>query len=123
MDSIVVWMDSEKATVFKFSEKGNEKLSLKNHYHDHHTHSPADGPKQMESFFHEIIEKIKAAEEILLTGPGLAKNHFKTHLESHHHQEINKKIVGVETSDHPSDNQLQAFGKKFFKKVHLFAGS
>ncbi len=123
MDSVIVWMDSEKATVFKFSASGNDKSAIKNHYHDHHTHSPADGPKQMESFFHEIIEKLKDAHEILLTGPGLAKNHFKTHLETHHHQEVAKKIVGIETSDHPTDNQVLAFGKKFFRNFHLFSGT
>lgn len=122
MASIVVWMDSEKATVFKFSASGNDRSALKNHHHDHHTHSKNDSPKQMENFFHEIIGKLKGAEEILLMGPGLAKTHFKTHLESHHHQDLAKKVVGVETGDHPTDNQVQAFGKKFFKNFHQATG-
>ena len=121
MTDYVIWLDSEKAHIFALRTSGVEKTHIEKRTADHHTHSKRDNPQQGEDhFFHQVAGMIKDADKVLLMGPGLAKNHFKTHLEKHHHGALAKKIVGVENCDHPTDHQVLADSRKFFEKYNLF---
>jgi hypothetical protein len=57
------------------------------------------------------------ANEILIVGPSTAKLHFLNHVHQHDHALL-PKIVGLETVDHPSDGQLVAYAKEYFKTGH-----
>jgi stalled ribosome rescue protein Dom34 len=122
MSDYVIWVDSEKAKIFALKTTGIEKSHLDKGGMDHHTHNKKDhhGDNGLEHFFRDLAVKLKDAEQLLILGPGLAKNQFKTHLESHHTNGLAKKIVGLENSDHPTDNQILAEARKFFKTYDLF---
>ena len=51
---------------------------------------------------------------ILLAGPGTGKVEFKHYL-SEHAPKIDARISAVETLDHPTDGELLALARKFFK--------
>jgi stalled ribosome rescue protein Dom34 len=116
MTQFVVWMDSEKAHLFNLKTSEIEKSHLGVHGADHHTRNKKDllEAAHMEHFYRDLAAKLKDADQILILGPGLSKNHFKTYLEKHHTAGLASKIVGMESSDHPTDNQIIAFAKKFF---------
>jgi len=122
MSQYVVWMDSEKASIFNLKPTGIIKTHVEKTVIDHHTHSKdnAHSDPAIEHFFHDLAKKLNDAEEMLILGPGLAKTHFKTHLEKHHHAGLAKKIIGIENSDHPTDNQILAVARPFFIKYNLF---
>ncbi|MBS1982640.1 MAG: hypothetical protein JST16_00595 [Bdellovibrionales bacterium] len=120
MTAFVLWIDSEHAKIFQFTPAGVETHAMKRAEPDHHTHASAE-KHNSEHFFHQVADKLKAATELLIVGPGLAKSHFKTHLEQHHHQALAKKVLGVEAMDHPTDAQIMAAGRKFFTKAHLYS--
>ena len=52
---------------------------------------------------------------MLLTGPGLARNEFRDWC-GVHQAAIAQVIVDSIASDHPSDKQLVALAKQYFKK-------
>lgn len=121
MSACVIWIDSEHAKIFKISTSKIDKQTLKHHsvnpigsHHDSHKHNSE------EKFFHEVALAIGDVEELLIFGSGLAKNHFKTHIEKHHHSQLAKHIVGVEPLDHLTDNQILEASRKFFKKFNTF---
>lgn len=116
MSSYVVWLDTEHAHLHKFTVDGIDQKDFKRHSQSHHTHGHLDDVKNSEAFYHGLAEKLADADRILLIGPGLGKTHFKAHLDAHHHVKLASKVVGVETVDHPTDNQIDAFARKFFKK-------
>ena len=120
MSSYVVWLDQEHAKAFKFLPGKVEQSSVKRATHDHHTHAHKEDNNGEEAFFHQVAEHIKDATELLIVGPGLAKTHFKTHLEKHHHHDLLKKIVGIETMSHPTDPEIVASARKSFRTAHLF---
>ena len=123
MSDYVVWLDSENAKIFALKPSGIENSHLEKKAHkDHHNQGSKDkhGDPAQEHFFHEVALKIKDADQVLILGPGLAKIHFKSHLENHHHQDLGKKIIGMENSDHPHDKQILASARQFFTKYHLF---
>jgi stalled ribosome rescue protein Dom34 len=118
MSPFVIWLDSENAHLFNLSGETVVKTHFEKKIHDHHTHQLSNhtGDPSIGHFFNEVSSHLSGAEEILLVGPGLAKDHFKAYLLKHHEESLAKKIVGTETCDHPTDNQILALAKKFFKR-------
>jgi len=120
MSNYIVWLDSEHARLFEYSDGKVEKHHIARHEPDHHTHNTHHDPKHSEHFFHQVCERLVHANQVLLLGPTLARDHFQTHLTAHHHGDLAKKIVGSESLEHPTDNQVEAFARKFFKEHQLF---
>ena len=116
MSSYIIWLDSDHAHIHKFTPEGVDNQNLKRHTQNHHTHNQNDSHRDSEVFFHDLATKISDAERILLIGPGLGKTHFKSHLDKHHHTKLAEKIIGVETVDHLTENQIDAYARKYFQK-------
>jgi stalled ribosome rescue protein Dom34 len=121
MASCVLWIDRENAKIFKLSSSGVDKKEMKHHdippfgaHHDNHKHNAE------EKFYHDVATAIGQVEELLIMGPGVAKTHFKNHLEKHNHKDLLGKVVGVEALESMTDNQVLEASRKFFKKTHLF---
>ena len=124
MAAYVIWIDSEHAKLFKFLPGGKtENHTVKSHHHDHHTANPRDSKGGHDAFFHDVANHLKDANELLIVGPGLGKEHFKSHLEKHHHGDLLKKVVGTLAMDHPTDHQIVAEARKFFTAKDLFTTS
>ena len=126
MNPYVVWLDSEHAKIFKLLPGGkSEQEVLKSGVRkDHHTGPSNQGSahhQAEEHFLHDLAGKLKPAVEVLVVGPGIAKSHFKHHLEKHHHSDLLKKVVAFENMDHPTDGQIVDMAHKFFKKYDIFA--
>lgn len=67
-------------------------------------------------FLHAAAQLIADGGAVLITGPANAKTELMTHIEKHD-PELLKIILGVETVDHPSDAQLVAYARKYFKSA------
>lgn len=122
--SYIVYIDHLQAKLFKMSVDGVESSKVVHEikHHGHESMSQKDKVKDAEKMFHEVASKLKEAGEILVVGHGTAKEQFVHHLRDHKHHDLEKKIVGVESVDHPTDNQIVALGAKFFRREHLFKG-
>jgi stalled ribosome rescue protein Dom34 len=122
MTDYVVWLDSEKAQLYNLTQTGVRKSHLAKKNIDHHSHDKKDHShdSNLEHFFKDLATQLRDAEHVLLVGPGMAKLHFKNHLETHHADGLVKKIIGIENSDHPTDNQILAEARKFYQHYNLF---
>ena len=118
----IVWLDSEKALIFSLKPEGIEKSNVSKSGIDHHSHDKKDhlNDSHLEHFYRDLAKALEDAEQLLIMGPGLGKKHFNSYLESHHTNGLSKKVIGIENSDHPSDNQILASGREFFKTYDLF---
>ncbi len=110
-----VWLDSEHAKFFEIDAGKVNHQTIKNKHHDHRTDSKAEHAHASDPLFKELTVKMGHAERILIIGPGLAKDHFKSYLEKHHHGGLAKKIIGMQTVDHMTDNQVLAWVREYFK--------
>ena len=119
MANFVVFVDQEHAKIFELHPQKVEEHTLRRHEVRHHSGAEKgqNQQKNTDKFFHQVSGHLGSAHEILLVGPGVAKTHFKEYLEKHAH-DIGKKVVGIDTVDHPTDGQIVALAKKFFK-AHL----
>jgi stalled ribosome rescue protein Dom34 len=69
----VVWMDYQEAHVLMFDREHVEAQRIKSRTHHKHQGKPLDTP----AFYASIAKVLVGTHEVLLTGPGLARNEFQ----------------------------------------------
>ena len=114
----VVWIDHAEARVMHVSSNDIESSIVRPSKPHHHLHNKRGAvgvgrAPEDQHFYHEVVEAMKGAQEILIVGPANAKLNLVKHIHSHDQQMIDK-VIGVETVDHPSDAQLVAYARKYF---------
>jgi stalled ribosome rescue protein Dom34 len=117
---VAIWIDHKEAHVFHIHPDEIDETTVKAPQHLHHRHpkGPEGGkehPDDAKRFFHEVARLLDSAEEILIVGPSTGKLELLRYLHRHDHA-LESRIVGVETVDHPTDGQLVAYAKKYFKR-------
>ncbi len=115
----LVWIDHREAKVFQFNATDVERAEVRSthpHQHIHHKansgdsgHAPLD-----KEFLNHVTQALQHAGAILITGPASAKTELAAYIKRIQ-PELGKKISGVEPLDHPSDGELVALARKFFK--------
>ena len=118
-----VWLDHREARVFQVRVDGFIKETIEapdRHIHTHPRGEETDKnrdkqrPDDAHRFYRELALALADANEILIVGPSTAKLHFLNHVH-HHARALLPRIVGIETVDHPTDGQLVAYAKHYFK--------
>jgi stalled ribosome rescue protein Dom34 len=119
----VVWIDHREARVFHFSPSDAERLVLRPDDPTHHIHHKANSigsghAAEDQVFLDAVAKSIVDAGAVLITGPANAKTELVKHIQKHE-PNLMKIIVGVETVDHPSDGELVAHARRYFKVEDL----
>jgi hypothetical protein len=114
----VVWIDHHEARVFHFSPGDVDKLVIRPNDPTRHIHHKANSigsghAAEDHAFLQAVAQAIADAGAVLVTGPANEKTELVKHLTQHDPQ-IAKKVVGVETVDHPSDGQLVDHARRYF---------
>ena len=116
----VVWLDHREAKVYEFNPDDVQKFVIHaqgepaRHIH-HKAGSLGSGHTAEDAhYYHEIAEALAPLGEVLVVGPGQAKTALLKHLEAHD-PKVASKIVGVESANHPSDGEVVAHARKYFK--------
>ena len=123
MGVYVVWVEMDRAKAFKIEAGEKHPVIMHRREIKHHNSNDPENHKNSEKFFHDLAQEIKDATELLLIGPGLAKQHFEDHLKRHHHDDLAKAIVGKETSHHLTDEMLLALSRKFFRLYDIYGAA
>ena len=120
----IAWIDHSEAHIMYISPDNVESSIIhpsKPHHHLHNKRGAIGAGRLPEDqhFYHEVVEVLKNAQEILIVGPADAKLNLIKHIHRHDPQ-MADQVIGVETVDHPSDAQLVAYARKYFDaKDHL----
>lgn len=122
----VVWLDHLHAKVIDFTV-ADQHVQMVHSESDHrqvHRKSGVPGSgKHAEdrAFFDGIVAALGDARDVLVAGPGLAKHAFLKDLE-HRHPDWSRRVVGTETMDHPSVDELVASARRYFRRVDNLRG-
>jgi stalled ribosome rescue protein Dom34 len=119
----VIWIDHREARVFHFDPAEVDKLVVHPHDPTRHIHHKANSigsghAAEDEDFYHHVVEAVADAGAILITGPANAKTELVKHIH-HHDPALMSHIKGIETVDHPTDGELVAHARKYFKAEDL----
>jgi stalled ribosome rescue protein Dom34 len=116
----IVWLDHLNARVIGFSLGKSEVIEVHSQSPHRQIHRKSGIPGSGHAaddldFFDEVAEAVHDVRELLITGPGTAKVAFEKYIRDRH-PDVAQRIVGVETLDHPSDGELLAYARKYFKR-------
>lgn len=114
----IVWLDHQEARVFHLHPEAFDEAMVRAPAHHVRRHPKGatearEHADDLKHFFDGVSKALQGAEEILVVGPGTAKLHFFRYAHEHR-PDLEAKIYGVETVDHPSDKQLVAYAKQYF---------
>lgn len=115
----IVWIDHAQAKVFHVGLTGEDEVTLHPHLPTRHLHHKANsiGSGHVgldKEFFGQVMNAISDAGEILIIGPSGAKAELAKYLREKH-PKIAERIVAVEAADHPSDREITAYARQYFK--------
>lgn len=115
----VVWIDHREARIFRFTPTDVAHLVLHPDHPTRHIHHKANAigsgqAAEDHAFLQAVTQSIADAGEILIAGPANAKTELVKHIRRNA-PNLMHAVVGVETVDHPSDAQLIAYARKYFK--------
>ena len=119
MRQTALWLDRNEARVFHVDANSFGKDTI--HAPNHHVHRhPKDQetktrnhPDDEARFFDEVIAHLAGSEEVLVMGPSMTKLHFLRYAQRKT-PALADRVVGLETSDHPTDRELVAHIRHYF---------
>ena len=126
-----LWIDHKKAIIVAITDKGEEIrliISKVERQRRRSGDSPLEGPHerqqvpaddsrqrrvtgQLNTYYDAVIACIRDAESILIFGPGEAKGELQKRLNK---DNLDRRIVGVETVDRMTDHQVAAKVRQHF---------
>jgi len=115
----VIWIDHNEARILHVHPDAADETSVLAPQHHIHRHPKGRGearehPDDAHRFFREVAQALEGSEAILIVGPSSAKLEFFRYLHEHV-SDLASKVVGVETADHPTDGQIVARARIYFK--------
>jgi len=120
-----LWIDHKKAVIFSMSDEGAEikRISSEMEKHIKFSGGAQEASEEdqrdkrftghLNNYYDKVISYIRNAESILIFGPGEAKSELKKRLEN---EKLHDNIVGMETADKMTDNQIVAKVRQRFIK-------
>ncbi|WP_103669402.1 hypothetical protein [Pseudanabaena sp. BC1403] len=132
-NKVGLWIDHRKAVVVSITEKGEEIKEIESEVEKQPRRSgdsplkgtyepvqvPADDILQrtftgsLNVYYDKVIDSIGSAESILIFGPSTAKDELKERLKENN---LDSRIVGIETVDKMTDHQIAAKTRENFAK-------
>ena len=127
-----LWIDHRKAVIVTVSSEGEKTQLVESNVEKHVRYSggSSGGSRgsregagedtrerhfegQLDKYYDDVISHVRDADEILIFGPGEAKGELKSHLER---AGLSARVVGVETVDKMTDNQIAAKARERFAR-------
>lgn len=121
----VVWVDHAEAHVLFVGAEDLEKevVASAEHPRLHHRRGAVGPGRSAEDshFYQGIADALGDTREILITGPGQAKLELFKHLQQQV-PAVAARVVGLESADHPTDAQLAAHARRYFRAKDRMLG-
>ena len=116
----VVRIDHQQAEVLQFDAEHVQAQKVK--AHSHLTRQHHSGVRTEHEFFGHVCDALAGISEILVVGSKTAQADFRHYVEKHR-SALAAQVVGYETVDQPTQNQLVAFARQYFLKHDRMAGT
>ena len=119
MTRAVVWIDHKEARIFHVHPEAADETTVLSPQHHIHRHPKGRGEARehpddahgSSTRWHETLDGVDA---LLIVGPSSAKLEFFKFVHEHH-RPLESKVVGVESADHPTEGEIVARARSYFK--------
>lgn len=114
----IVWLDHEEAKIIHFNAEAIRQDEVvpppsETRFHAKAATSGRRDEHTLQHYFSQVAKALDDSQQVLVVGPSTAKLELLRALHRNHPQ-LEKRVIGVETVDHPTDRQLAAYAKKYF---------
>jgi len=121
-----VWIDHREAKIFGVSVDDADEVVIHDKHSPAHIHRRADQVHMGKSgvdrtFMDEIASKLGGFRGFIIVGPGTARAELAGYL-AESYPMLAKRIWGIEPADHPTDGQLIAAARKYFRAASRMHG-
>ncbi len=116
----VVFIDHTHAQILQFDADHVQAQKVK--ASSRHTKQHGSAVRSEHEFFAHVCDALDGITEILMTGPKTGLADFRHYVDKHRAQAA-ARIVGYETVDHPTENQLIALARQYFLKYDRMHGT
>jgi hypothetical protein len=117
---VCVWIDHREARVYVIGQDANSEVTkLVSESPVYHIHRKADhvglGTLPTDpDFLGDVAKALVPAKAILICGPGNARTALAGYL-NEHAPALGKRVWGIEPMDHPTDREMVAIARKYFR--------
>jgi stalled ribosome rescue protein Dom34 len=115
----VVWIDHQNAQILQFDPEHVQASKVK--LHSHQTRQHGSAVRSDHEYFGAVCDSLADIREVLVTGSHQVQGDLRHYVEKHR-PHLARQIVGYETVDHPSENQLIALARRYFLKYDRMSG-
>lgn len=116
----VAWLDHQEAKIHQFDESHVESEKIK--AHSQHSRQHGSAVRTEHEFYAEVCAALDGITEVLVCGNSTSLSDFR-HYVTKHRTSLLERIVGFEAVDKPSDAQLLALARRYFRKYDRMAGT
>lgn len=116
----VVWIDHQSAQVMQFD--ADHVQTQKRKTHSHHTSQHGSKVRSEHEFYAEVCNALAGITEVLMVGPKTGLADFRHYVEKHR-APLSRQIVGWETHERATDNQMVAMARQYFLQYDGMAGT
>ncbi|MEO5806455.1 translational machinery protein [Devosia sp.] len=115
----LVWIDHQQARIFHIGlEEATEQVihddAPQHHLHRKSEHADRRDDAAQQTFLGEVAQTLASAKGIMIVGPGQARTEFSNFLRDKFPR-LDAKVWAVEAMDHPTDAQIVAHGRRYFR--------
>ena len=115
----VIWVDHKEARIFHVHPEAADETTVLAPQHHLHRHPRGRGearehPADAKHFYAEVTRALGDVEALLIVGPSSAKLELLRYLHEHERR-LESSVVGIESADHPTDGQIVAHAREYFK--------
>ena len=107
----VLHIDHRNAQVLQFDADQVQTQRVK--AHSHPTAQHGSSVRTEHEFYAQVCDALDGIQEVLVAATHTGQADFRHYVDKHRPAAA-RRIVGYETVDHPTENQLVALARKFF---------
>ena len=107
----IVWTDRHSAQVLQFDVTPMRDAQIEAHVH--YTRQDGSRVRSEHEFFGEVCDALDGLSQVLVAGSHRAQEDFR-HYVCTHRPAVMQRIVGWQTLDHPTTNELVALARRYF---------
>ena len=123
MARMLIWIDREHAKLFALEGSEWRKEELRWSHPEHHSHRRGNADKESAKFYEQVAQKLARAMEIVIVGPGIAKQHFAAFL-ADHYASVRRAVVDIEAiAADLTDGELRDFARRTFDRIDKLTGT
>ncbi len=116
----VAWLDHQQAEVHQFDDSHVESEKIK--ARSQHSRRHGSAVRTEHEFYAEVCSALEGIAEVLVCGNSTSLSDFR-HYVAKHRPSLQEHIVGFEPVDKPSEGQLLAAARRYFRKYDRMAGT